>query len=166
MTRKRIVFPSIAFTLAALSGCGGGGDFTTIAGIETQAGDVAATNLFHAAELGDLPALQEFVTQGQALTNRHAENQRTALHYAAWGGHTNVVAWLLEQKADIDALDDEGQAPLDFAWMPRSEAAKAMLLSAGAKPGKELRPPEPEPVDVTGTPEKEEPGTEPVNAKP
>ena len=115
MTRKRIVFPSIAFALAALSGCGGGGDFTTISGIETQAGDVAATNLFHAAELGDLAALQELVTQGQALTNRHAENQRTALHYAAWGGHTNVVAWLLEQKADIDALDDEGQAPLDLS---------------------------------------------------
>lgn len=166
MNRKRIVFSSIAFALAALPGCGGGGDSATIAGIKTQAADVAATNLFHAAELGNLAALQEFVTQGQMLTNRHAENQRTPLHYAAWGGHTNVVAWLLEQKADIDALDDEGQAPLDFAWMPRSEAAKAMLLSVGAKTGKELRPPEQEPVDLTETPEKEEPNSEPANAKP
>ena len=166
MIRTFFAYPAFVLGIAALTGCGGGGESSTIEGISTEAGEGTATNLFHAAELGDLAALQKFVSQGQALTNRHSDNQQTALHYAAWGGNTNVIAWLLEQKADINALDAEGQSPLDVAWMPRSESARELLAASGAKPGKELRPPEPEPVDVTGTPEKEEPDSEPVNAKP
>ena len=100
------------------------------------------------------------------MTNRHTDNQQTALHYAAWGGNTNVIAWLLEQKADINALDAEGQSPLDVAWMPRSESAKALLLASGAKPGKELRPPEAKQATPVEAPEKEAPVTEPSEAKP
>ena len=100
------------------------------------------------------------------MTNRHTDNQQTALHYAAWGGNTNVIAWLLEQKADINALDAEGQSPLDVAWMPRSESAEALLLESGAKPGKELRPPETKPASPVEAPEKEAPVTEPSEAKP
>ena len=78
----------------------------------------------------------------------------------------NVIAWLLEQKADINALDAEGQSPFDVAWMPRSESAKALLLASGAKPGKELRPPETKPASPVEAPEKEAPVTEPSEAKP
>ena len=161
MINKRTVFPAIALCIAALSGCGGGNP-SSIKGIPSQDSDVAATNLFHAAELGDLSALQKFVSQGQVLTNRHTENQKTALHYAAWGGHTNIIAWLLEQKADINALDTEGQAPLDFAWMPRSESAKTLLLASGAKTGKELRPSESKPTPQTEVPKEERDEDKPI----
>ena len=75
------------------------------------------------------------------MTNRHAENGQTALHYAAWGGQSSTIVWLIRQKADINALDNDGKSPLDFAWMPKGEAARKMLADAGAKPGSELRPP-------------------------
>ena len=166
MIRTFFAYPAFVLGIAALTGCGGGGESSTIEGISTEAGEGTATNLFHAAELGDLAALQKFVSQGQALTNRHTDNQQTALHYAAWGGNTNVIAWLLEQKADINALDAEGQSPLDVAWMPRSESAEALLLASGAKPGKELRPPETKPASPVKAPEKESPVTEPSEAKP
>ena len=129
----------IALGLAA--GCDGEINKPSTAGASSASEPVEATNLFHAAELGDLKVLQQFIGQGGSVTNRHADNGQTALHYAAWGGNTNTVAWLIGQKADVNALDNEGKSPLDFAWMPRGEAARELLLSTGAKPGSELRPP-------------------------
>ena len=55
---------------------------------------------------------------------------------------------------------------MDVAWMPRSESAEALLLASGAKPGKELRPPETKPASPVKAPEKEAPVTEPSEAKP
>lgn len=166
MIRTFFALPAFALGIAALTGCGGENESSSIEGISSEAGEGTATNLFHAAELGDLAAMQEFVSQGQTLTNRHAENQRTVLHYAAWGGNTNTIVWLLDQKADINALDAEGKTPLDFAWMPRSESAQALLLTLGAKPGSELRPPEPIPATPTGTAGKEAAEAKPSDPQP
>ena len=127
--------------LGLATGCGGEIETPSTAGASSAVEPVEATNLFHAAELGDLEALQQYLGQGGAVTNRHADNGQTALHYAAWGGNTNTLAWLIRQKADVNALDNDGKSPLDFAWMPRGEAARELLLSTGAKPGSELRPP-------------------------
>lgn len=85
--------------------------------------------------------MQQYLGQGGSLTNRHADSGQTALHYAAWGGNTNTLAWLIGQKADVNVLDNDSKSPLDFAWMPRGEAARELLLSIGAKPGSELRLP-------------------------
>ena len=129
----------VALGLAA--GCGNEINEPPTAGASSANETVAATNLFHAAELGDLEALQQYIGQGGSVTNRHEDNGQTALHYAAWGGNTNTLAWLIGQKADVNVLDNDGKSPLDFAWMPRGEAARELLLSTGAKPGSELRPP-------------------------
>ncbi|MED5381283.1 MAG: ankyrin repeat domain-containing protein [Verrucomicrobiota bacterium] len=139
--RRASPFHLVALGLAA--GCGGEIRKPPTDGASSPGEAVAATNLFHAAQLGDLAAMQQYLGQGQSVTNRHAENGQTALHYAAWGGQTNTIAWLLNQKANVNALDDDGKSPLDYAWMPRGEAARKILTAAGAKPGGELRPPEP-----------------------
>jgi len=131
--------------LGLATGCGGEIETPPTAGASSAVEPVEATNLFHAAQLGDLTALQQYLGQRQSVTNRHAENGQTALHYAAWGGQTSTIVWLIRQKADINALDNAGKSPLDFAWMPKGEAARKMLADAGAKPGSELRPPEPPP---------------------
>ena len=141
--------------LGLVAGCGGEINKPPTAGASSPSEAVAATNLFHAAELGDLAALQQYHGQGQSVTNRHDDNGQTALHYAAWGGSTNTIAWLIGQKADINALDNDGKSPLDFAWMPRGVAASNLLLSAGAKPGSELRPPT-EPKTKTESPTEED----------
>ena len=139
--RRAPLLPLVALGLAA--GCGGEIKKPPTDGASSAVEAVAATNLFHAAQLGDLAAVQQYLGQGQSVTNRHAENGQTVLHYAAWGGRTNAIDWLLGQKADVNALDNDGKSPLDYAWMPRCEAARKMLTAAGAKPGAELRPPEP-----------------------
>ena len=144
------------------AGCGGEINKPSTGGASSAVEAVAATNLFHAAQLGDLAALQQYLGQGQSVTNRHAENGQTALHYAAWGGQSSTIVWLIRQKADINALDNDGKSPLDFAWMPKGEAARKMLADAGAKPGSELRPPEPPPAK----PEAKEDLTNEEEAKP
>ena len=139
--RRATLLPLVALGLTA--GCGGEIKKPPTDGVSSAVEAVAATNLFHAAQLGDLAAVQQYLGQGQSVTNRNADNGQTALHYAAWGGRTNAIDWLLGQKADVNALDNDGKSPLDYAWMPRGEAARKMLTAAGAKPGAELQPPEP-----------------------
>lgn len=39
----------------------------------------------------------------------------TPLHVAAWAQATNVIGWLLEHGASVDARDAEGHTPLDYA---------------------------------------------------
>ena len=62
---------------------------------------------------------------------------RTALHYSVWNGtaeQVNIVKRLLECKAEVDALDEEGMTSLHFA----AEAGKGkiipILLKYGANP--------------------------------
>ena len=42
-------------------------------------------------------------------------NDKTPLHYAALNGADDVFQLLVENKADIDALDAVGATPLHFA---------------------------------------------------
>ena len=70
------------------SSCGGNIDTSPTEGASGAIDMPAPTNLFHAAQLGDLTAVQQYISQGMSVTNRHPENGQTALHYAAWSGHT------------------------------------------------------------------------------
>lgn len=39
----------------------------------------------------------------------------TPLHFAAWAHDSEMVAWLLDREASVDANDTEGRTPLDYA---------------------------------------------------
>ena len=119
--------------LGLATGCGGEIETPPTAGASSAVEPVEATNLFHAAQLGDLTALQQYLGQRQSVTNRHAENGQTALHYAAWGGQTSTIVWLIRQKADINALDGKGISPLAWAVMAGKSKAVKMLIERGAK---------------------------------
>ena len=58
----------------------------------------------------------------------------TPLHYAASGGHVEVLQLLLEHYAYIDAESPNGSTPLMMAAMYGSSAAVLTLLEAGADP--------------------------------
>ena len=86
-------------------------------------------------------AVHRLADAGGGLEGQLVQVHQAPARGAAWGGNTNTLAWLIGQKADVNVLDNDGKSPLDFAWMPRGEAARELLLSTGAKPGSELRPP-------------------------
>jgi len=49
------------------------------------------------------------------ILNRFGRYGRTPLHYAAISGHVNIVHFLLENGADLGAVDCFGRTPLDLA---------------------------------------------------
>lgn len=56
------------------------------------------------------------------------------LHYAATGGHVEIIAMLLEEHAFIDAESPNKSTPLMMAAMYGSPAAVRLLLQEGADP--------------------------------
>ena len=58
----------------------------------------------------------------------------TPLHYAASGGHRDIMQLLLDHHAYIDAESPNGTTPLMMAAGYSSDAAVKLLLDAGADP--------------------------------
>ncbi|MGD9945469.1 MAG: ankyrin repeat domain-containing protein [Burkholderiaceae bacterium] len=71
------------------------------------------------------------------LIARGAEVNRpgwTPLHYAASGGHTEIVRYLLEQSAYIDAQSPNRTTPLMMAARQQHVSTVKLLIEAGADP--------------------------------
>jgi ankyrin repeat protein len=59
---------------------------------------------------------------------------RTPLHYAATGGHVEIIQILLDEYAYIDAESPNKSTPLMMAAKYGTPAAVKLLLEAGADP--------------------------------
>jgi ankyrin repeat protein len=59
-------------------------------------------------------------------------NQWTPLHYAAYGGYTEIAAALISRGADVNAKDLWGRTPLQCARMQNKSDVVALLLEHGA----------------------------------
>jgi ankyrin repeat protein len=84
-----------------------------------------------------LAALKGLAKVCQRLIERGADINKpgwTPLHYAATGGHMDIVRLLLEQSAYIDAASPNGSTPLMMAAMYGNSDVVKVLLEAGADP--------------------------------
>jgi ankyrin repeat protein len=87
----------------------------------------------HAAALdGDLNAVDAFVAGDSTLVNASDEAENTPLHFAAWTGRENVVAYLLSHGADVNAANFEQETPLHWAVLRSEDDVVALLLQHGA----------------------------------
>jgi hypothetical protein len=86
------------------------------------------TALMMAALKGQLPWVQRLVAKGAAI-NREGW---TPLHYAASGGATDVVRWLLDQGARIDAPSPNLSTALMMAARYGASESVELLLARGA----------------------------------
>jgi len=68
---------------------------------------------------------------GTACINVKNNNQITPLHLAVCRKQPHVVAQLIEQKADIDARDYNGNTPAHIAKYVKAERSYKLLLAAG-----------------------------------
>ncbi|MCX5922390.1 MAG: ankyrin repeat domain-containing protein [Candidatus Dependentiae bacterium] len=75
--------------------------------------DSADVRLLKAAELGDVKAMRKALKAGASLEARKAkEDNRTALMLAALKKHHEAVDFLIEQGADVNAVDAYGCSAL------------------------------------------------------
>lgn len=84
-----------------------------------------------------LAALKGHLAICQALVEHDADINKpgwTPLHYAATGGHLEVMRWLLDNHAYIDASSPNGTTPLMMAAMYGTNDGVQLLLEAGADP--------------------------------
>ena len=82
-----------------------------------------------------LAALKGHLALVKKLVERDADVNKTgwtALHYAASGGHLQVIDFLLENSAYIDAESPNGTTPLMMAAMYGSPESVKLLIQAGA----------------------------------
>jgi hypothetical protein len=84
-----------------------------------------------------LAALKGLTQLCQQLISKDADVNKpgwTPLHYAATGGHLEIITLLLENHAYIDAASPNGSTPLMMAAHYGTPAAVKLLLEAGADP--------------------------------
>jgi len=84
-----------------------------------------------------LAALKGYLEVCQKLVARDADVNKTGwtpLHYAATGGHVEIVRLLLENHAYLDAESPNGSTPLMMAAMYGNAATVKLLLESGADP--------------------------------
>lgn len=99
-----------------------------------------ATALHHAAQYGQTEAAQfilerdpEKINEITKLTyNYHRHSLYTALHEAAYNGHSKTIALLLSYGADTESRDFHGSTALHLAAMYGHTQALKLLLSSGA----------------------------------
>lgn len=97
---------------------------------ETNVSDVNI-QFIQAANDGDLPAVQTFLSQG-ADVNAMDDNGKTALIAAAFKNHTEVVNFLLENGADVNAKNNSGKTALIVAAFKGYTDVVKLLLEKGA----------------------------------
>jgi ankyrin repeat protein len=70
--------------------------------------------------------------RGGVSTRAIDEKERTSLHWAALGGHKNIVEFLIGQGADVNARDQNGETPLPVAAVKGHKDVVEYLVEKGA----------------------------------
>ncbi|MDA0214119.1 MAG: ankyrin repeat domain-containing protein [Planctomycetota bacterium] len=100
----------------------------------TQRPSVAPTSeLVLAAQQGNVVKVKELLAVAGVNVNQvDGDTGRTALHWAARENRGEIIAILIEAKADVNAQDRTGKGPLTLAAETGSVDATQKLVDAGA----------------------------------
>jgi len=94
----------------------------------------AELDLFDAAMVGDLARVRALVVRDASLVRSKSPDGGTALHFASFFGHPDVVAFLLEHGAEVGAVAPAfgNVQPLHSAAASRVLRSVDLLLQHGA----------------------------------
>ena len=91
--------------------------------------EVARHPIFYAAKEGNLEMVQSIIEeQNFDVNTKYEKDGSTALHWAAYGGQYDVVKYLVEHGADVNAKDNNDMTPLmDAAQEGHLEVVKYLV---------------------------------------
>ncbi|XP_063095419.1 poly [ADP-ribose] polymerase tankyrase-2 isoform X4 [Cavia porcellus] len=112
--------------------CAGGG--AACASMVAEAVEPAARELFEACRNGDVERVKKLVTPEKVNSRDTAGRKSTPLHFAAGFGRKDVVEYLLQNGANVQARDDGGLIPLHNACSFGHAEVVNLLLQHGADP--------------------------------
>src|SRR6267154_2522143 len=87
-----------------------------------------------AAKVGDAVAVKSALKEGLAIVAHRFVHDWTLLHFAAKGGNTETIEVVLAAKAEVNAMNELWETPLDVA---PNKAAAEVLCKHGGKNGPE-----------------------------
>lgn len=92
-----------------------------------------AADIHDAALNGDLVKVKALLKSDPKLLEASGNHGKKPLHYAAQGGHMEMVAFLLEQGAAVDIKNEVNETPLQYAAAFGKKEVVEFLLSKGAE---------------------------------
>ena len=116
----------LALVLTFAIGC------TTPTYVSSPTAEKRASGLMNAAAVGDLVQVKSFIA-AKADVNAKTHDGETALMYAVWGDHAEVVKALLMAGADVNAKAKDGRTALKIAQIAGQTGMVKLLRQAGGK---------------------------------
>ena len=99
----------------------------------------AIGDLHLAVEKGDLSKVRQCLESGTNIECVRGKASFRVLHRAAEAGNKSMVRFLIQKKANVNAMAMQGWTPLDLAQKKEQFEVVQLLRENGAKTGEELK---------------------------
>ena len=99
----------------------------------------AIGNLHLAVEKGDLSKVRQCLESGTNIECVRGKASFRVLHRAAEAGNKSMVRFLIQKKANVNAMAMQGWTPLDLAHKEEHVEVVELLRENGAKTSEELK---------------------------
>ena len=99
----------------------------------------AIGDLHLAVEKGDLSKVRQCLESGTNIECVRGKASFRVLHRAAEAGNRSMVRFLIQKKANVNAMAMQGWTPLDLAQKKEQFEVVQVLRENGAKTAKELK---------------------------
>ena len=95
--------------------------------------------IWAAAEAGNREVVLRHLVAGTDADTRDERYGASSLHWAAWCGHPDIVELIIAARANVNAVNFDGETPLDCAKNFSQNETAAILRKNGGKTGAELK---------------------------